>query len=155
MSYPTGRYLTFCREGSAGNGIHFPALGFYHGGQKPLGAPQKLPGLVGSVQDPDLRDAAVFHGDLYPDGAAVAPGRADVNAVGIGQFGGSTSSSASEEAASTGCSTTAVSLSGTAARTGTVRGRAKSTAAAAATAGSSCTSPSSALHRFFVHSIFS
>ena len=29
MSYPTGRYLTFCREGSAGNGIHFPALGFH------------------------------------------------------------------------------------------------------------------------------
>jgi hypothetical protein len=29
MSYPTDRYLTFCREGSAGNGIHFPALGFH------------------------------------------------------------------------------------------------------------------------------
>jgi len=42
---------------------------------------------VGCVQDLHLRDAAVFHGDLYPDGAAVAPGRADINAVGIGQFG--------------------------------------------------------------------
>ena len=29
MFYPTDRYLTFCREGSAGNGIHFPALGFH------------------------------------------------------------------------------------------------------------------------------
>ena len=35
----------------------------------------------------DLRDAAAFHGHLYPDGATVAPGRADINAVGIGQFG--------------------------------------------------------------------
>ena len=73
--------------GGLGNGIHFPALGFHHGGQKPLGAPQKLLGLVGSVQYLDLRDAAVFHGDLHPDGTAVAPGRADINAVGIGQFG--------------------------------------------------------------------
>ena len=73
--------------GGLGNGIHFPALGFHHGGQKPLGAPQKLPGLVGSVQDLHLRDAAVFHGDLHPDGTAVAPGRADVNSIGIGQLG--------------------------------------------------------------------
>ena len=73
--------------GGLGNGIHFPALGFHHGGQKPLGTPQKLLGLVGCVQDLHLRDAAVFHGDLYPDGTAVAPGRADVNAIGIGQLG--------------------------------------------------------------------
>ena len=64
-----------------------PALGIHHGGQKPLGAPQKLLCLVGSVQDLHLRDAAVFHGHLHPDGTAVAPGRADVNAIGIGQLG--------------------------------------------------------------------
>ena len=69
------------------SGIHLPALSLHHGGQKPLGTPQKLLGLVGCVQDLHLRDAAVSHGDLYSDGTAVAPGRADVNAVGIGQLG--------------------------------------------------------------------
>ena len=73
--------------GGLGNGIHLPALSLHHGGQKPLGTPQKLLGLVGCVQDLHLRDAAVFHGDLYSDGTAVAPGRADVNAGGIGQLG--------------------------------------------------------------------
>ena len=73
--------------GGFGNGIHLPALGIHHGGQKPLGAPQKLLCLVGSVQDLHLRDAAVFHGYLHLDGTAVAPRRANVNAIGIGQLG--------------------------------------------------------------------
>ena len=73
--------------GRLGNGVHLPALGIHYGGQKPLCAPQKLLGLVGGVQYFHLRDAAVFHGHLHPDGTAVAPRRADVYAVGIGQLG--------------------------------------------------------------------
>ena len=73
--------------GGFGYGVHLPALGIHHGGQKPLGTPQKLLGLVGSIQELHLRYAAVFHGDLHPDSTAVAPGRANVNAVGIGQLG--------------------------------------------------------------------